>query len=57
MASAIDEQMEQYWKSVLEHAVSVIKFIVECVLAFTGDIELIESPGNRNYFGTLEFIA
>ena len=57
MAGAIDEQVEQYWKSVLKPAVSVIKFIAECGLAFTGDIELIESPGNRNYFGIREFIA
>ena len=57
MACAIDDQMEEYWKSVLEHAVSVMKFIAERGLAFRGDSELLRSPGNRNYFGTLEFIA
>ena len=57
MAGVIDVQMEQYWKTVLEHAVSVIKFIAECVLAFRGDNDLIGSPGNRNYFAGLEFIT
>ena len=57
MGDAIDERMEQYWKSVLEHAVSVIRFIAERGLAFRGDNELIESPGNRNYFDALEFIV
>ena len=57
MAGAVDEQMEQYWKSVLKHAVSVIKFIAERGLAFKGDNELIGSPGNKNYFCAVEFIA
>ena len=57
MADAIDELMEQYWKSVLEHTVSVIKFVEERGLAFICDNELIGSPVNRNYFGALEFIA
>ena len=57
MADAIDLQMEQYWKSGLGHAISVIKFIAERDVAFRGDYELIGSHGNRNYFGALEFIA
>ena len=48
MADAIDEQMEEYEKSVVEHALSVTKFIAERGLAFNGDNELIVSPGNRN---------
>jgi len=51
------QQQEQYWKSVLERAVSVIKFIAERGLAFRGDNELIGSPSNGNYLGILELIA
>lgn len=51
------EQEEQYWKSVLERAISVIKFIAERGLAFRGDDELIGSPRNGNYLGILELIA
>ena len=57
IAGAIDEQREQYWKSLLEHAGSVINFIAKRGLAFRCDQELIGSPGNRNYFGALEFIV
>lgn len=51
------EQLEQYWKSVLKRAVSVIKFIAERGLAFRGDTELIGSARNGNYLGILELIA
>ena len=38
--------LEQYWKSVLQRVVSVIKFIAERGLAFRGDNELFGSPRN-----------
>ena len=53
MAGTVDEQMEQYWNSVLEHAVSVIKFTAERVLAFKVDNELIGSPGHKTIFSLL----
>ena len=37
MAGARDQQMEQYSKSVLEHAVGATKFIAERGLAFRGE--------------------
>ena len=51
------QQQEQYWKSVLQRAVSVIKFIAERGLALRGDNELIGSPSNGNYLGILELVA
>jgi len=53
------KQIEQYTgiRSVLERAVSVIKFIAERGLAVRGDNELIGSPRNGNYLGILELIA
>lgn len=51
------KQQEKHWKSVLERAVSVIKFIAARRLAFRGDNELIGSPRNGNYLGILELIA
>ena len=46
-----------YWRSVLQRVVAVIKFLSERGLAFRGDDELIDSPRNGNFLGTLELIA
>ena len=46
-----------YWRSVLQRVVAVIKRLSERGLAFRGDDELIDSPHNGNFLGTLELIA
>ena len=42
------ENRRQYWRKVLERAVSVIKFLGE---------EIIGSPSNSNYLGVMEVLA
>lgn len=51
------EGERQYWREVLKRVVSVIKFLGERGLAFRGHDELLGSPHNGNYLGTLELLA
>ena len=56
----IVEQMQQemkYWTEILKRILSVIRFLSERGLAFRGDTEVIGSPNNGNYLGSLELIA
>ena len=58
--SKLSEQIQtekEYWKQVLHRCVEVIKTLSECGLAFRGDNEIIGSPNNGNYLGSLELIA
>ena len=58
--SALVNQMEteqQYWRTVLERVVEVIKFLAERGLPFRGSDETVGSPQNGNYLGLLELLA
>lgn len=47
----------QYWTSILQRVVEVIKFLSERGLAFRGSDELLGSSSNGNFLGLLELIA
>lgn len=64
MISCVDVVQEEairgeamYWKSVLERAVDVIKFLAERGLSFRGHDEKFGSLANSNYMGVLELLA
>ena len=46
-----------YWHAVLERIVETIRYLSECGLPFCGSNEIIGSPRNGNYLGTLELLA
>jgi len=46
-----------HWRSVLQQVVAIIKRLSERGLAFRRDDELIDSPHNGHFLGTLELIA
>jgi hypothetical protein len=47
----------QYWISILERIVEVIRFVAERGLAFRGHDEKLGSKSNGNYLGLLELLA
>ena len=46
-----------YWRAVLERIVETIRYLSERGLPFCGSNEIIGSPRNGNYLGTLELLA
>ena len=46
-----------YWRAVLERIVETIRYLSERGLPFRGSNEIIGSPRNGNYLGTLELLA
>ena len=46
-----------YAKAVLERVVATIKFLAERNLAFRGNDQVIGSPSNGNFLGTLELLS
>ena len=46
-----------YAKAVLERVVATIKFLAERSLAFRGKDQVIGSPSNGNFLGTLELLS
>ena len=46
-----------YAKAVLERVVAIIKFLAERSLAFRGNDQVIGSPSNGNFLGTLELLS
>ena len=46
-----------YWRAVLERITETIRYLSERGLPFGGSNEIVESPKNGNYLGTLELIA
>ena len=46
-----------YAKPVLQRVVATIKFLTERGLAFRGDDQVIGSPSNGNFLGTLELLS
>ena len=51
------ENQRQYWRKVIEHAVSVITFLCERGLPLRGKDEVIGSPSIGNYLGVMEVLA
>ena len=46
-----------YWRAVLERITETIRYLSERGLPFRGSNEIVGSPKNGNYLGTLELIA
>jgi len=46
-----------YPRSILERVVATIKFLAERGLPFRGHDEVLNSPSNGNFLGTLELLA
>ena len=51
------EEEEKHWRKVLTRIIEVIKHLAERNQAFRGDNEIIGSPHNGNYLGTLELLS
>ena len=51
------ENQRQYWRKMIERAVSVIAFLCEWGLPLRGKDEVIGSPSNGNYLGVMEVLA
>lgn len=53
----IYETQKGYWKQLLQRMVSVVQFLCARGLAFRGRDEMIGSPTNGNYLGTVELLS